>query len=628
VVAQVGGVPGHQRDTTARFDDRSGDGELVDPVQYARLAPPDSRDHGESLFEREAFVHGDPRLVEKIRRFDRSLRREWVIASDRDIEGLEQERFHTHRPRPRRAADQSMCEDQIVIGGEKGEIFLSYVEIAQPYIGPLGTRAGGDQWTENGQARAVERHHRNGSQRIALKKLHRLSGAFERHFHVDRRQRQGAPGVGKRGPPPVPERQRGSRVALQGADLLRHRRRRDVQRRGDGGDAAPVPQLSQCAKLTQFHKFKLKHSTPNSSLVLRDGEPDDGGMPALVHRFHVDLLLLLVAASWGSTYLVAKELVNPESVVALLALRMLLAAALMAAIVAARRNRITAAELRAGVLLGMILAAVFAFETFGIANTSATNAGLIISLTIVFTPILDSAVSGRRLPGRFFLAATIAIGGVALLASNGVFQTPSLGDLLILVAAIIRAIHVTSMFTLTGNKPMDSLHLTTVQLATCAMLFSAVSLFHGDSIPHFITKLDPTRAVLFLYLVLACTVFAFLVQTWAVRRTSPSRVSLLLGTEPIWAAIIGVAIARDHVALAGYVGIALILAGTSWGRSIEQRHRLAPHDSVHSRLSYSGASKSSTSTSTRNVSASGLHSSKPVSCAGSENEPNSSRAMR
>jgi drug/metabolite transporter (DMT)-like permease len=297
-------------------------------------------------------------------------------------------------------------------------------------------------------------------------------------------------------------------------------------------------------------------------------------MPALLSRFRVDLLLLLVAASWGSTYLVAKELVTPESVVALLALRMLLAAAVMAAIVGARRTRITTAELRAGVLLGIVLAAVFVFETFGIAHTSATNAGLIISLTIVFTPILDSAVSGRRLPGRFFLAALIAIGGVALLAGNGAFHPPSLGDLLILVAAIVRAVHVTSMFRLTGNTPMDSLHLTTVQLATCAMLFTVGSLFHGDSIPLFLAHLDPARSGLFLYLVLACTVFAFLVQTWAVRRTSPSRVSLLLGTEPIWAAIVGVTIAHDAVSSAGYVGIVLVLAGTAWGRSIEQRHRL------------------------------------------------------
>lgn len=300
-------------------------------------------------------------------------------------------------------------------------------------------------------------------------------------------------------------------------------------------------------------------------------------MTVLLTRFRVDLLLLLVAASWGSTYLVAKELVSPSFVVALMAVRMLLAAAIMAAIVAARRNRVTTAELRVGVILGILLAAVFTFETFGIAHTSATNAGLIISLTIVFTPILDSVATGRRLPARFFLAATIAVIGVALLAGNGALQPPTLGDLLILIAAIVRAIHVTSMHKLTADRPMDSLHLTTVQLATCAALFSAASLFYGDSIPHFLAQLDPGRVVLFLYLVLACTVFAFLVQTWAVRRTSPSRVSLLLGTEPIWAAIIGVSIAHDSVTLAGYCGIALILAGTAWGRSVEQSHRLAPH---------------------------------------------------
>jgi len=232
---------------------------------------------------------------------------------------------------------------------------------------------------------------------------------------------------------------------------------------------------------------------------------------ALLTRLRVDLLLLLVAASCGSTYLVAKELVSPSSVVALLALRMLFAAAIMATIVAARRNRLTAAEMRVGMILGVLLAAVFAFETFGIAHTSATNAGLIISLTIVFTPILDSAVSGRRLPVRFFLAAMISVIGVVLLAGNGAFRPPSLGDLLILVAALFRAVHVTSMHKLTTDRPMDSLHLTTVQLTTCAAIFSATSLFYGDSIPHFFATLDPGRGMIFLYLVLVCTVFAFLV---------------------------------------------------------------------------------------------------------------------
>lgn len=303
-------------------------------------------------------------------------------------------------------------------------------------------------------------------------------------------------------------------------------------------------------------------------------------------RFRVDLLVLLVAVSWGSTYLVAKELVSPSSVPAMLALRMLLAAAIMAAILVARRTRVTRPELRGGVILGLLLSAVFAFETFGIAHTSATNAGLIISLTIVFTPLLDSVVSGRRLPGRFLLAAAVAVVGVVLLAGNGALNAPGLGDLLVLAAALMRAVHVTAMPRLTNGTPMDSLHLTTVQLATCAVVFSVTTLFSGDSIPHYLSSFDPGRALLFAYLVLICTVFAFFVQTWAVRRTSPSRVSLLLGTEPVWAAVVGIAIAHDRLGLAGYCGIALVLAGTAWGRSIEKRHPAAlpagrRHPSAH-----------------------------------------------
>jgi len=293
----------------------------------------------------------------------------------------------------------------------------------------------------------------------------------------------------------------------------------------------------------------------------------------LLSRFRVDLLLLLVAASWGSTYLVAKELVTPHEVVALLAFRMTLAAVVMGLVVASRRKRVTAAELRVGVILGILLAAVFAFETFGIAHTSATNAGLIISLTMVFTPILESIVTKRALPTTFFLAAAIAIVGVALLASNDAFEPPSLGDLLVLGAAVVRAVHVTTMSRLAAGQQMDSLHLTTVQLATCAVLFAAASTVTGVSIPTYVAALDSGEWMLFLYLVLACTVFAFFVQTWAVRRTSPSRVSLLLGTEPIWAAIIGITIAQDAIALPGYVGIALILAGTAWGRSVEESRR-------------------------------------------------------
>jgi drug/metabolite transporter (DMT)-like permease len=290
-------------------------------------------------------------------------------------------------------------------------------------------------------------------------------------------------------------------------------------------------------------------------------------------RHRVDLLLLLVAIAWGSTYLTAKELVTPASVFAMLSARMSLAAVVMALVLLLRRTRVVRAELIAGVSVGMLLAAVFVFETLGIAHTSATNAGLIVSLAVVFTPILDSLVSKRPLPPRFFLACTIAIAGVALLAGNGQLRPPSLGDGLVLVAALVRAVHVTMAHRITSGRPMDSLTITTVQMASCAVVFTVATLFGGESIGDYLLGLDGNELLLLLYLVLVCTVFAFFVQMWAIRRTSPSRVGLLLGTEPLWAAAIGILIAHDRLGVLGWCGVVLILLGTFWGRRVEERHR-------------------------------------------------------
>jgi drug/metabolite transporter (DMT)-like permease len=295
----------------------------------------------------------------------------------------------------------------------------------------------------------------------------------------------------------------------------------------------------------------------------------------ILGRYRIDLLLLAVAASWGSTYLVAKNLLSPSSVFALLAIRMLLAGALMVLVIVVRRSRVTRSELRAGLVLGVIFTGVFVFETFGIAHTSATNAGLIISLTMVFTPILESIVRRRRLPTQFFISAIVAVLGVALLAGNGAFQAFSLGDYLMLIAAIVRTIHVTVMHKMTSEKPMDSLHLTTIQISTAAVFFVIGSLFYGDSIVKYLSTFNTERLSLFLYLVLICTVFAFFVQTWAVRRTSPSRVSLLLGTEPVWAAVVGITLAHDRFGFIGYVGIGLVLVGTAWGRTVDDKRQRA-----------------------------------------------------
>lgn len=101
----------------------------------------------------------------------------------------------------------------------------------------------------------------------------------------------------------------------------------------------------------------------------------------------------------------------------------------------------------------------------------------------------------------------------------------------------------------------------------------------GASLSDAVRGFGPAQWAGVVYLALGCSVFAFLVQLWAVRRTSASRASLLLGTEPLCAVLIGLGLGGETLAAAGGAGAALVVAGTFWGQRIETAHRaeLAGH---------------------------------------------------
>lgn len=282
-----------------------------------------------------------------------------------------------------------------------------------------------------------------------------------------------------------------------------------------------------------------------------------------------DLPLLLVAAVWGASYLAAKGITTTHTVIAVLVLRFAVVVPVLVAAGWRRLRALTAAQWRGAGLLGAVLSGVFLLETYGVVHTSATNAGLIISLTMILTPLAEAVLTRTRPPAAFLAAAGLSVAGVVLLTQGGGFTAPSTGDVLMLLAAVARTVHVLAMARLTSVRDADSLSLTTVQLGGAVMVFAVLAAVPG-------TGPSPwTVAVGFgarewaglLFLAVFCTLFAFFVQMWAVRRTSPSRVSLLLGTEPLWAAAAGIVIGHEHLAAASLAGAALVLAGTWWGRS-------------------------------------------------------------
>lgn len=275
-----------------------------------------------------------------------------------------------------------------------------------------------------------------------------------------------------------------------------------------------------------------------------------------------DVFLLLVAIVWGSSYVFAKQSIALYPVLGFLAIRFSMTFVLL---LPSLRNVATQEgrnALKAGLPLGLILLAIFMAETFGVMLTRASNAAFLISLCIIFTPFAEWLLLKRRPETRAFMAAAISLLGAGLLTS-GVSLNFNLGDCLVLLAAVLRAIMVCMTKKLTEGKTMSTIALTAVQggVVGFGSLLIAMLVLPGG-LPRL-----PSEPVFWYntaYLVLFCTIFAFFAQNWGVRRSSPTRVSLLMGSEPLFGALFAVILLGEKLSAAAWLGGVLIVAASLW----------------------------------------------------------------
>ncbi|WP_339853884.1 DMT family transporter [uncultured Nisaea sp.] len=282
-----------------------------------------------------------------------------------------------------------------------------------------------------------------------------------------------------------------------------------------------------------------------------------------------DIAVLGVALVWGASYPVAKGALAYMPVLLLIFYRFALTALVMTAVAHRDLRAIRRDDLLAGALLGSILFAIFLAETWGVSMTSATNTALIISLCTIFTPFLEFGLQRRSPPAGVIAGAVVAVAGVMVL--SGGMGTLGTGDLLVLCAAGLRAVMVVSTKRLMHGRSLSSAALTAIQAATVAGLTMAVIL--GQSGPAgLLVEADIGGWAAVAFLALFCTVGAFYVQNAAVRRTSPTRVSFLMGTEPLFGFALAWALLSEPATPTALIGAGLIVGGTFLGLAVE-RHR-------------------------------------------------------
>jgi drug/metabolite transporter (DMT)-like permease len=263
--------------------------------------------------------------------------------------------------------------------------------------------------------------------------------------------------------------------------------------------------------------------------------------------------LVGIAAVWGLTFVMVQDAIAELPTTAFLGYRFAAAALLVGVVFWAPLRRLGTDGLRAGVLMGVFLTAGYVFQTLGLEETTASNAGFITGLFVVFTPVLAAIVLRERVAAIGWAAAAASAVGLFLL--SGVGGDFSLrGDGLVLLCAVSFAAHI--LATSRAVEHHDVGALVAVQLTVCAVVCLALAAAAGD-------LEEPRGETVWSALIvtaLVASALGFFVQTFAQQHAPPARTALILASEPAFAGLFGYLLADERLSAVSWLGALLILA--------------------------------------------------------------------
>lgn len=282
--------------------------------------------------------------------------------------------------------------------------------------------------------------------------------------------------------------------------------------------------------------------------------PQQSGLGQRRRRAIADLMLVSVAAIWGSAFSAQRVASAHIGHFAFNGLRFLLAGGILTLALRGRLRSLGQVEWRGGLVAGLILAAAAALQQAGIAFTTAGKAGFITGLYVVLVPLL-MALIWRQWPRRLAWGASlVAAAGLYLLSVEGQWMLQP-GDVLQLGGAVLWALHVIVVGHLVQHA--DPLRLSWVQYLVCGVantLFSV--LVEVGTLPGLRTAWWTV-----LYGGAISVGLGYTLQAYAQRDAPATDAAVILSMEAVFAALFGWLLLQERLTVVQIAGCVLMLGG-------------------------------------------------------------------
>ncbi|NVN38566.1 DMT family transporter [Komagataeibacter swingsii] len=277
-------------------------------------------------------------------------------------------------------------------------------------------------------------------------------------------------------------------------------------------------------------------------------------MPSLIRVSRQEVALMAVTFFWGGTFLMVHQAQQYCGPLFFVGVRFATASLMGIAMFHRALRRLTMAEIRAGVAIGLCMWVAYVSQTYGLRTISSSRSAFLTALYVPMVPLAQWVVLRRPPHVMSWVGIGLAFCGLMLLsgagAASGGFGP---GECATLLAAVATTGEIILIGRFAGSG--DSRRITVVQLVVTGVLALAAMPVMGEGLPAFSWVWLGGGVGLG-----AASVLIQLAMNWAQKAVSPTRATIIYAGEPVWGGLVGW-IAGDMLPVTSVAGAACIVAG-------------------------------------------------------------------
>jgi drug/metabolite transporter (DMT)-like permease len=280
-------------------------------------------------------------------------------------------------------------------------------------------------------------------------------------------------------------------------------------------------------------------------------------------KISAQISLLAVSLIWGVTFIMVKNALNDAGPFAFGTLRFTIAGILSLVAVNTSIFTLTKSEVIGGLICGFFLFGGYAFQNFGLMQTTAGKSAFITGVSVLMVPVLLYLFNIQQVKIKVWIAVVTATIGLYFLLDPGGGNI-NWGDILTFGCALGFAIHIIFQDYYV-KKNIRVLPFFLVQTWVVAGLSWLNSLIFEP-----IFALWSSRLIIAILVTgIGATFIALLIMIWAQRILNPSETAIIFAMEPVFAALFAFIFAGEILGFWGYFGGSLIVLAVMYGESGE-----------------------------------------------------------